>query len=248
MKQDKVKINQRLASAALAVCACLLAPAAAGTVIPGLYDTGVLKDGRLAPPNSVDMHYSLVSSADPALPGPNAYVTNPIATGSWAPNDTTSQWISPNAGTAWQSYPGGDYTYRLQFNLAGLNPDTASISGMWGADDAGFSGSILINGTPATGNPQATFYWLTPFSIKSGFVTGINTLDFVVRNQTVYPSPTGFRIDDISGYAQTVPEPSILWLFGIGVVGLMGVTPGARRRKNPWGQLFCPVRSCPRDP
>ena len=43
-----------------------------------------------------------------------------------------------------------------------------------------------------------------PFSINSGFVAGLNTLDFVVEDVGVI---SGFRVAEISGTASPVPEP-----------------------------------------
>lgn len=208
----------------LSVCACALIPAAWAAPIPGLYDTGVLNDGALAAAGSVDLHYALVSSADPNFPGQNAYVASPIDA-LWLQNTATSQWIAPNAGNATVAHPGGYYTYRLQFDLTGLNPATASISGTWATDD---TGTIYLNGIN-TGNLSQGFSSATPFSIGSGFVAGINTLDFNVFNQTVFPSPTGLQVDSISGTAQVVPVPAGVWLFGSGLAGLIGV---ARKRNH----------------
>jgi hypothetical protein len=53
-----------------------------------------------------------------------------------------------------------------------------------------------------------------PFTIASGFVPGINTLDFVVPNAG---GPSGL-IASISG--TEVPEPATLTLLGCGLAGL----------------------------
>ena len=206
-------------SALLAAGVCPVGAVSAAT-IPGLYDTGVLDNGTLAPLGSVDVHYALVSSADPTFPGPSAHVTSPNPL--WVPNTPTSQWVTP--ATTQQNEPGGTYTYQLQFSLCKLNPDTASISGEWAADD---TGSIYLNGSDTGAPPQGFGYW-APFSITHGFVAGLNTLDFVVFNQTEFPSPTGLQVNGLSGTAAPVPLPPALALFGSGLVGLIGLS---RRRQ-----------------
>lgn len=216
-----------------------LAPVASAASISGLYDTGVLNDGSLAPANSIDQHYVLTSSADPTYTGPAAYVDSSVVAGAWVPNDSTAQWISPNSGPGNQPYAPGNYVYQLQFSLAGLDPSTASISGMWATDNAG---SLYINGV-LTGNSSSGYLpYTVPFLVNSGFVQGTNTLDFVVNNKAVYSppprrgmgnaiildsvansiySPTGLFVDHISGTAAPVPEPGddALMLAGLGLVG-----------------------------
>src|SRR5690349_9519897 len=61
-------------------------PIATGASI-ALYNTGAGLAG-----GSVDPHYSLISSADPRYPGPNAYATTTLP-GSYLPNNSTSSWI-----------------------------------------------------------------------------------------------------------------------------------------------------------
>ena len=57
-------------------------------------------------------------------------------------------------------------------------------------------------GTPSA--PTFGFGALTPFTISSGFVAGVNTLDFIVPN---VGGPSGLQVQ-ISGTATAVPEPS----------------------------------------
>jgi hypothetical protein len=158
-----------------------------------LFNTGLAEGG------SVDPNYSLIQSPYPYL-GPNAIVANPPA-GAWVPNTVTSKWISPSANQS-QSDGGnanGNYTYRTTFDLTGLDPGSASITGQWATDNGGI---ILINGS-STGQTTGieAFGGFTPFSISTGFIAGLNMLDFVVNN---YPgptfNPTGLRVE-MSGTA-----------------------------------------------
>ena len=48
--------------------------AASAAPIPGLFNTGVNDSGVVLANSSVDPHYRLFQSADPASPGPNAIV------------------------------------------------------------------------------------------------------------------------------------------------------------------------------
>src|SRR5207237_1196591 len=118
------------------------------------------------------------------------------------PDDANSRWISlTSTGT-----PGNNTTdYRLTFDLTGFDPATAIITGSWGADNAV---TMALNGI-LTGNTTTNFSTLTPFTVNSGFVTGINFFDFFV---TDFGEPTAFRVDDLAfqgtSVAQGVPEPS----------------------------------------
>ncbi len=207
--------------------------AAAATIpIPGLFNTGVLDDKTIASAGSVDLHYALVSSADANFPGPNAIVADPIATGYWLANSSISRWIAPAVNQGYPSgaanHAAGSYTYRLSFDLTGLDPGTALISGGWAADNSGTA--ILLNGV-STGNFVNSYSSLKPFTLGSGFVAGINTLDFVVNNLPAGgANPTGLRVEFLSAMATPVPVPAAAWLFGSGLVGLFRF---ARRRARP---------------
>ena len=110
-------------------------------------------------------------------------------------------------------------TFRLTFDLTGLDPSTATITGQWATDN--FGPDILINGM-STGNTSGGFGSFTAFSVSSGFVDGINTLDFVVQDFGVI---AGFRVGEISGMA--VPAPATFLLLAL------GGRRGTRRRRRP---------------
>jgi hypothetical protein len=165
-----------------------------------IFGTGVVSSGVLASDGVVDSHYSLISSVDPATPGPNAYVVNstvwPIPP--WIAEGPSSKWIGPYPYTSGAvSSAAGAYTYRTTFNLTGFNPSTAVLTGQYAADDGA---SIQLNGVTVFSTSQG-FGAFQSFTINSGFAAGLNTLDFVVQN-AVYggTNPTGLRVD-ISGTA-----------------------------------------------
>lgn len=79
-----------------------------------------------------------------------------------------------------------------------------------------------MNGVAAGPNSSSYNTWM-PFTINSGFVAGVNTLDFVVTNTGA--GPTGLRVD-LSGTASpgSGPPPTI-WFFAIS----RGLTAGSGR-------------------
>jgi hypothetical protein len=159
-----------------------------------VYNTGVSSGGSLLADGAVDPHYTLTSSADAGAPGPNLFVVNSsgLPFPYWPGDGPSSKWIAPLANEA-TGNPEGTYTYHTTFNLTGFNPATASLTGQWGADN---SAVMKLNGVTVTSVPG--FSSLTPFTISSGFVAGVNSLDFVVTNLSPTPNPTGLRVE-ISG-------------------------------------------------
>lgn len=176
--------------------------------ITSLFNTGMITNETPLVEGSVDPHYELIANPDTFFPGSAAYVV--ITTGhpisdAWLANGLDSQWIAPRANqdeNIGGGNIGGTYVYRTTFDLTGLDPATARISGRWSTDNIG--SDILINGT-STGNSLPNFGWaqLHDFEISNGFIPGINTLDFVLFNEG---GPTGLRVE-MAGTA-LVPEPS----------------------------------------
>lgn len=203
-----------------AVAALALVAGAAGRtradVIP-LFNTGVdaggtpLTDGTIGDP-----HYSLI-----AVPGDATDIRVRTSTGGfpippWIGDDSVSAWIGPNNNNNLDG-PIGSYDYQTTFDLTGLDPATASIIGRWSADNTGTD--ILINGV-STGNTAAGFSTWDNFAIGSNFVSGVNTLDFIVHNDG---GATGVRVE-MSGTAtlRSVPEPSSIALAALGGVMALG--------------------------
>ena len=159
-----------------------------------VYNTGVNGSGGLLADGATDSHYTLAVSPDAGYPGPAAKVVNsnawPIPP--WLANGPTSKWIAPrqDPGTANYNSP-GNYTYRMTFNLTGYDPATARLTGQWASDD---SGTLKLNGTTVA--TQTGYAAWTAFTITTGFIAGVNTLDFVVNNAA--QNPTGLRVE-ISG-------------------------------------------------
>jgi hypothetical protein len=186
--------------------------------ITSLFNTGTITNGTLLAEGSSDPHYELIESPDVLFPGPQSYVVlstgHPISN-DWLANGPDSQWIGPQSNQDENAGGGnepGTYIYRTTFDLTGYDPTTAHIAGSWSVDNLGLD--ILINGA-STGYSLPQFGWnsLHEFAIDSGFVSGTNTLDFVLQNQG---GPTGLRVE-MSGTA-FVPEPSGLSLVALGML------------------------------
>jgi hypothetical protein len=153
------------------------------------------------PDNSPDSHYSITSSP---LGITSTYAVAPFW--NWMPNSSTSKWISPVQNGGSTGVPNGNYIYKTTFDLTGLNPSTAEIQGRLSSDD--YVGSVLLNGVNTGITQTVSFQGWTNYSILNGFVSGVNTLEFVADNGYLLQ---GFRNEFTKAVAeptsQNVPEP-----------------------------------------
>jgi len=217
----------------VAFCA-LVVQASPAAVVPTVFNTGVVANDANGKPTSVildnepDPHYQLVAvptgDTDPATPTQAIVAMQgqfPFSGGVavWAPDTATSKWIAPHGNENRSEGLGSGYDYRTTFDLTGFNPATAQIQGTFYADDA--LNGLEINGllTSISGGTYATG---TGFTISSGFLPGINTLDFlVVNNYAPASDPSGFRVE-MTAMAST-PEPTglvvAIGLCGMGLIG-----------------------------
>jgi hypothetical protein len=203
--------------------------------ITSLYSTG------LGPVCDPDPHYTLISKPTGST-YTGAYVVNQNNSfpfdAYWAKNGPTgapaSGWIAPTADVN-TTHAAGQYTYRTTFDLTGFDPSSAQIKGFIAADNGV---DILLNGNKVKTFYQPTGYTFTPsafasqsLSINSGFIAGMNTLDFVVTNEVqATGNPTGLRAA-LSGTANPAPtpEPATAAVLAGGLVGLAGYI---RRRRS----------------
>ena len=204
--------------------------------ITTLFSTGMADATTPLPDTAVDPHYTLTQVPPGALFGPATYVADssayPLASDEWLANNSTSKWISAQAdqGTFPNDPGSGDYIFHTTFDLTGFDPATAQISGQWTMDN--YSPDLRLNGV-STGitalEPDFTVF--QSFSITSGFVAGLNTLDFHVHNEPYFGNvnPMGLRVE-LSGTAELVPEPSALLHAAMTLIAAGGLR--ARRRRT----------------
>ncbi len=151
----------------------------------------------------------------------------------------TTQWIANNStGT---NVP-GDWTFfvfRETFDLTGYDPNTANLQFQWAADDSGqgfadrgtwvpkysLNGGSLVTGTWPGGN---TYGFGPTVDISSGFVPGINVIEFYVEGNG---GTDGFALNPIS-FTASVPEPASLTLLGISAAAGLGYLGVQTRRQR----------------
>jgi Immunoglobulin domain/Immunoglobulin I-set domain len=180
----------------------------------GLFNTGVDDNGAPLADGAVDLHYQLIVNPDSASSEPLVEDSTvfPIVAGPWLANSAQSKWIGPRLETsqaAGAAGTDGNYVYRLSFDLSGFDPASISLSGNWASDNLGIA--ILLNGVPSGITNDGNFAVFHPFTISTGFLAGINTMDFVVNNSAV--GYTGLRVEGLRGLGQFLPdgtEPVIL--------------------------------------
>jgi hypothetical protein len=188
--------------------------------IPVLGTGHVAGSSALAPVGTIDGNFTLVScpAGAPCVSngkgGFDAFVTLtggfPIPP--WVANTSSAQWIGPASGGHEVTYD-----YRETFDLTGFNVSTVAMSGAFATDNAGF---FQLNGV-TVGPTSPTFNALTAFSINSGFVAGLNTLDFLVTNAPGGSgNPTGLFVEASGTGTPTtsaVPEPGSFAFFALGL-------------------------------
>lgn len=125
------------------------------------------------------------------------------------------------------------FVFRQSFTLTPAEAVSANLQFQWAADDSGegfadrgswkpkysLNGGSLVAGVWDTGNTYDLGHLTT---VGSGFVAGVNTLDFYVEGNGV---SDGFALKSVA----VVPEPETyaLMLAGLGALGFV-----ARRRRG----------------
>lgn len=173
-----------------------------------VFSTGVGRDGQVLTDRSVDPHYRIVTSPEDGPVDPDALVapeTGFPLPSPWLENDSNSRWITPTANLS-NSSP-GLFVYETEFDLTGLDPATARITGGWATDDEGVE--IQLNGLTTSFSTSPTGYReLHPFTLSAGFIQGRNVLRFLLENHFASPhNPSGLRVHISSASANRLPGP-----------------------------------------
>ncbi|XZE19693.1 VCBS domain-containing protein [Pirellulaceae bacterium SH449] len=158
--------------------------------IAGLFNTGVNQDWTLIAGNVIDANYTLALAP---VAGDNAvvYAGQPHT---YVANDSNSQWLRPQLSPS-----NNTYHYQTSFSIS-ADADLASILLSLSVGTDNYLDNILINGQ-STGLTYDTFMTLGDFNLNAAnfnfYQAGLNTLTFVVRDTG---GPTGFRVDNITGF------------------------------------------------
>jgi hypothetical protein len=225
-----------------------------------IFGTGVNGSNVVLAGGAQDTHWTITATTQPSPPNSNTFEAQGCTTfsdcgpapanfplnGTWAstaggvslgPNG----WISPfTSDTNSSPIAGYSYSYTETFDLTAFTLGSVVLSGNWAADNCA---NIVLNGTqltandctlPANGgmyNPK-TAYVITNAS-GTGFVQGINTITWVVKNYASAgpPDPTGLLVEVTSatGNLSGAPEPATLFGVGLGL-GVVGLAYRRRRR------------------
>jgi hypothetical protein len=138
----------------------------------------------------------------------NAFVADTAGT-EWDTTDLNpatagvdSSWINP-VGKGSTPLPSGTYIYRTWFDLSGLDPATASISGVVegvaGIVDIFANGNASGQAVGAGGLPGQQ----KPFTVNQGLIAGLNVLDFVIRADDGKHF-SGLRVEGLHGTASGI--------------------------------------------
>ncbi|HWQ92728.1 MAG TPA: lamin tail domain-containing protein, partial [Clostridia bacterium] len=166
--------------------------------VPGVFSTGMNEDGSVLSAGSADPHYWLTLSANGTPPPPMVAATVIQNHPAWVANNAESSWIGPvNPGTT--SAAPGNYHYRTQFTLHGLDPSSVVLTFTVGVDDS--LADVVLNGISKGISYTGFSSWSSPYSLTSGFVNGTNTLDFLTLNGGTSETPVGLRLN-LAGLAR----------------------------------------------
>jgi hypothetical protein len=217
----------RYLQAVLTPCVLVTMLMSPGAVLATPWNTGVSSTGAVLAAGSTDPHWTkayATSSTTPITAAELALLTfGPAFANSnsaWLVNGPDSGWITPSH-PAGQTEPPGQYVYHTLFT--GNTP----FGGQYSSDNELFE--VFLNSTllplfPVNG-PLDFDTWTT-FNIAVGLNSGVNTLDFVVRNRGIggfptAPTRTGFRVE-FSGVPEIDPNglSAVLGLI-VGGLGLL---------------------------
>jgi hypothetical protein len=212
----------------LAAAAFVLAlvPAQAASIYVGVCNTGVTgscaSSGTgtgLASVGSTDLNWSLDSGS--------ARVGDQVGA-PWLVDGPNSRWLTNSVAGAIAN--AGNFTFQTTFVIpVGFDPATAIIRGRLTSDNQTVAAYLNNFSTPVLVNLNGVtdFGIWTNFTINSNFISGLNTLRFVVNNAS-NSNPMGFRAEFFNtSTVSDVPEPATIFLVA---AGLLSVAYARRRR------------------
>ena len=156
----------------------------------GLFDTGVDDAGNVLARGATDTHYTLPVT-QVGTSGMNATVVSNLPE-TWVPNGATHAWIGPAADPS--ASPPGPYDFQTIFSVSSAGG--GQLTGSIAADDDLVD--ILINGKSTQFTRTAASTSLATFSVTSGLVSGVNTIDFIVNNSDGAASSVGFHASELA--------------------------------------------------
>jgi hypothetical protein len=130
------------------------------------------------------------------------------------------------------------FVFRQTFDLSGYDPSTANLTFRWAADDSGeiiltrgswipcfsLNGGAFVNYVGSTSANRIPTYSYSPWtSLSSGFVPGLNTIDFYVQGNG---QTDGFALE-VQSFTASVPTPGSAFLLALG-----GLTTLRRSRRE----------------
>jgi hypothetical protein len=180
-----------------------------GKSVP-VFPTGQDSLGNRLAGGVADPHYFTLQGSSQAVVLSDANCFNGGSGIGWPEPTTGGKWI--NYADTWNT--NGPHTFRTTFDLTGLDPATASLDLVWTGDN---DTEIVLNGIDTgIGIGNLGYQTLHGNTIASGFVSGINTLDFYVSDMDTWD---GLLVSEISVTA--TPEPSTITLLLAGIASLL---------------------------
>jgi len=151
--------------------------------IPTVFSTGLDEQGQPLAYGQPDPHYTDTATGEAVYAMQNH--------SAWLANTGESQWIGLS-GQGTDNFPAGSYTFATQFDLSGFDAATAELTVTIAVDDV-LSG-VRLNGVNVGIECSGFSSWSGPFTIDSGFIEGLNTLEFAFVNGGSSPNPSGLRV------------------------------------------------------